>query len=335
MKPQILFLVLVLFLALTAAENNDFYDNTPSVQLKGPAIEIGGEISNPGPVDFSKLPLRSVIVREAIFQDSRQVFVGSYRYQGYSLFDILKERYVEKANKKEFGSVIDLMVVVENSRGEKVVFSWGEIYYPTVRHQLILATRISPILPSKTNDKWPIPEYIKLVCAHDLISERNLERPTKIVVYSCPLSFPIKRDEKNLYSDKIQIMQKNKPPVTIDHLQESLETRIYPSVFYGRGRGFHGIRYFKGTPLKSLLQKNQSFDRNNIRSGYYVVSALDGYRVVISFSELFNRNDQADFLIIDQGKNSEKGRFRLFPAPDFFSDRAVHTIAFIHFLKLN
>lgn len=335
MKPLILLLFLGLVLPLVPVENNDFYDNTPSRDLKGPEISVDGEISNPGPVDLSAVPLRSVIVREAVFQGSHPVFVGSYRYQGHSIFDILKERYVDKRNKKEFGSVIDLLVVVENNRGEKAVFSWGEIYYPTVLHQVIVATRVSPILPSKTNDQWPLPENTKLVCATDMISERNLENPVKITVRSCPLSFKTNRTNKKLYAGEIQIKRENEPVTTIDHLDEDLESRSYPSVFYGRGRGFHGIRFFKGKLLKSLLRENQAFNRTNIRTGYYVVSALDGYRVVISFSELFNRSDQADFLVIDLGRGSEKGRFRLFPTPDFFSDRAVHTMDSIHFLKIN
>lgn len=336
MKWFILFLTIVLCLPLFSVreKNNDFYDNTPSIQLKGPDIEVKGEISNPGKVDFSELPLRSLIVREAVFQDEKQVFIGSYRYQGYSLFDILKERFVDKRNKEEFGSVIDLLVVVENTRGEKTVFSWGEIYYPSVLHRIIVATRVSRIIPSKTKEKWPLPEKIKLVCANDMMSERNLENPIKITVYSSPLSFKIRRNLKTRYSGKMNVIQNHHKRIEIDHLDENLEGRTYPSVFYGRGRGFHGIQFFKGKLLKSLLHQTVAFNRKNIRSGYFVVSAVDGYRVVISFSELFNRNDQVDFLIIDKGEGSKKGRFRLFPAPDFFSDRAVHTIDSIFFRQI-
>ena len=45
---------------------NDFYDNTPSQKLPGTLkIEVAGEVANPGIVDLERLPLRSLIVREA------------------------------------------------------------------------------------------------------------------------------------------------------------------------------------------------------------------------------------------------------------------------------
>jgi hypothetical protein len=87
--------------------------------------------------------------------------------------------------------------------------------------------------------------------------------------------------------------------------------------------------------LKSVLEKDFEFNRKNIRSGYFVISGADGYRIAVSFSELFNRNDQTDFLIIDKGENTKKGRFRLFPAADFFSDRAVYAVQTIRFRNLD
>lgn len=313
-------------------ENNDFYDNTPHIELKGPEIEVEGEILNPGKVNMRGLPLRSVIVREAVFREKQTVFIGSYRYDGYSLFDILKERYINKRNKSEFGSVIDMLVVVENDQGEKAVFSWGEIYYPTVLHRIILARQVARIVPSKTGEKWPLPTSTRLVCANDLLSERNLECPVKIKVMSCALSFETKGTNKKRYSGHIKLFRNEKPISEIREMDNNLQQRTYPSVFYGRGRGFHGVQQFRGKTLHSLLKTHFRVNRENIRTGYFAVSATDGYRIVIGLSELFNRNDQADFLIIDRGKNSEKGRFGLFPTPDFFSDRAIYAIASIHFL---
>ena len=52
----------------------------------------------------------------------------------------------------------------------------------------------------------------------------------------------------------------------------------------------------------------------------------------MSCSELFNRNDQAEFLLLDHGDGSDGGRFAIFPAPDFFSDRALKAVSAIHIL---
>jgi hypothetical protein len=53
----------------------------------------------------------------------------------------------------------------------------------------------------------------------------------------------------------------------------------------------------------------------------------DGYRCTLSYSELFNRNDQQEFLLITTAKNEDGGMFRTFPAADFFSDRAIKSLS--------
>lgn len=63
------------------------------------------------------------------------------------------------------------------------------------------------------------------------------------------------------------------------------------------------------------------------------MAALDGYRVAISYAELFNRNDQQEFLLIETSKDEKGGKFRVFPACDFFSDRAVKALSEIRFEK--
>ena len=71
------------------------------------------------------------------------------------LFDILNEEYIKKANSEEFNPIIDLYIEVESKTGEKVVFSWGEIYYPNNLHKIIIAGSVSRIVPSKTKELWP------------------------------------------------------------------------------------------------------------------------------------------------------------------------------------
>jgi hypothetical protein len=45
---------------------NDFYDNTETFTFTIPEVSIGGEIANPGIVDFSSLSRHSVIVKETL-----------------------------------------------------------------------------------------------------------------------------------------------------------------------------------------------------------------------------------------------------------------------------
>lgn len=320
---------------VNSEENNDFYDNSKTYPLELPEVRVEGEVSNPGSVDFSGLSRHSVIVRETFLDGSgKPSFTGAYRYDGYSLFDILKERYVSKKNKDEFSPVIDLLVLVENEDGEKAVFSWGEIFYPDNLHRILVATGVSPIIPTKSREQWPVPETGKLVCAVDMISERNISNPSKITVMTQPLRFEVDRDLDPLYSEKVKVHIKGRPVNDITSLEDYGRSREYPAVFYGRGRGFHGLRHFRGKLLKNILKKDLRISSDNLRRGYFCVSAADGYRITMTFSEIFNRNDHADFIMTDQGVGTDGGRFLLYPAPDFFSDRAVKAITDIYFRRM-
>lgn len=328
-----IFLFLFLISSLFAQNNNDFYDDTATSILQGPQeIEIVGEISNAGKVTISKLPLRSVIVRETSWENDKLQFIGAYRYDGHSLFDILKEKFVNKINAKEFESVIDLMVVVENAAGERVVLSWGEIFYPQILHRIIIATAVSPIIPSKTKEQWPIPQETKLIVSGDLLTLRNISQPSKIRIISSPLSFKCNRNLQPLYSDRITVWDGEKKEIAkLDEIPSGYEKRTFPSVFFGRGKGYHGREDFCGVLLQDVLRKSIPFSPENLKLGYLTIAGIDGYRVVITFGELFNRNDYADFLLLDKGKDSDGGRFSIFPAPDFFSDRAIKAIREIHY----
>lgn len=337
MKKTILLAFLFLSFALAGfgQENNDFYDNTPQKNLAGTlSVEVLGEVANPGFVDLASLPRRSLIVREARTGSEGLAFVGSYRYDGTSLFDILKEKVVAKKNEAEMSSVIDLLVAVENAQGDKVVLSWGEIYYPTALHRILIADRVAPIIPSETKENWPLPDAMRLVCGNDLISERILEAPTRITVFSAPVHPAGKKGQKPLYAAAIQLVGADGRVSPFKGIAAKAERRIFPAVFYGRGKGFHGIQRFSGALLAEALQGSVPLNPETLRRGYLVAAAVDGYRIAMSCSELFNRNDQAEFLLVDRGRNADGGRYAIFPAPDFFSDRAVKAVSHVYFLSL-
>jgi len=311
-------------------ENNDFYDNEPSYRLRTPEIYVEGEIAEKGLVNFAQLPVRSLIVKEATLVDGEVKFIGAYRFDGYSLFDILKERVLKKKNQEEFPPPLDLYVEIENAKGEKVVASWGELVYPNKLNRIIVATSVSRIIPSKTKEQWPIPEVSQMVFAEDLLAERNLSEPIKITVRSATHSFPINRKLKPLYSNNIKFYQAGKPIGELFELDTRLPTQSYKNIFYGRGRGLHKISEFSGTEMRSILAKYYSTEKDILQRGLFTVAAADGYRVVISASELFNRNDQSEFLIVDRGED-EGGKFLIFPAPDYLSDRGIKAVSEVHF----
>jgi len=311
---------------------NNFYDNTPVFKLPVVDLYIDGEVGNPGKVDFSKLEVHSVFVKETLLDSTgTDNFVGAYRYDGYSLFDILNSIVLKKANAKEFNPIIDIYVEIVNDKGDKVVFSWGEIYYPGNLNRILIATGVSRIVPSKTKDLWPLPAESRIIAGTDLITERNISKPVRITVKSFPRSFAVTRGLSPMYSGDFTLFDGDKKLAVISPLVDKPVT--YNTIFYGRGRGIHSTSPFAGALLKDVIQKYYPLTRQNLKSGIVCLSALDGYRCAISYSELFNRNDQQEFLLIRTKPNEDGGLFRVFAASDFFSDRAIKSLTGIYLLN--
>ena len=336
-KPIRIACLLLLFAAVAAvagSENNDFYDDTELHDLRGPAIVIDGEVAEPGPARTDGLPLRMLMRREAVIDGEGDRFVGAYRYDGWSLFDLLRETVVEKSNEEEFGRVIDLLVVVSNDRGEKVVLSWGEIFYPTTPHRIMIATRVARIVPSKTGEQWPLPETTRLVVAGDLHTERSIEEPSRVTVVSQPLSFPDRRDVEPLYSESIRVVRGGGTIGMIAPPLPAVPEGSYRGIYYGRGRGFHAAATFRGPLLAGFLSPYLPIDRDLLRRGYIVIAAPDGYRVTVSCAELLDRNDGNEFLLLDRGAGEYGGRFSIHPPMDFFSDRGVKAVSSIYLMMV-
>jgi hypothetical protein len=320
----------VIQLVDTADKTNNFYDNTETVALAVSGLTIEGEIANPGNVDFSSLPVHSIIVKETLLDSTGgDKFVGAYRYNGYSLFDILNTSIIQKANSKEFNPIIDLYVEIENAKGEKVVFSWGEIYYPNNLHKILIANSVARIVPSKTKDLWPLPASSKIVAGNDLITERNIYDPVKITVKTYPKSFAVTRGMSPMFSTEFKLFNNDKFLAAVAPKTEKENITFY-SIFYGRGKGIHSTSPFTGLLLKDVIGKYYPVSQINLRTGILCLVGKDGYRCAVSYSELFNRNDQQEFLLHRSEPNEDGGLFRVFAACDFFSDRAIKSVSEIH-----
>lgn len=315
----------------TVDATNNFYDNADTYTLKTNGVEVLGEISNPGKVDFSKLPLRSIIVKETVFGENGDSFKGAFRYDGYSLYDILNERHLDKKNADKFKPIIDLFVEVENEKGEKVVISWGELFYPNHLHEIIIATKVMRIVPSKTNELWELPAESKLVVSSDLITERNISKPTKITVKSYNKDLKVEKGKDPLFSPTVDVILENEKVETLTQNPTNIPEQKLHTIFYGRGRGIHSTQPFTGVSLKNYFADKVEMSQKALREGIFVVAADDGYRGVFTYSEICNRNDQAEVLLICRPELENNGIFRLFPSCDFFSDRAIKGINSIYY----
>ncbi len=311
----------------TTNASNDFYDNAEVYNLNSlNNIQIDGEIENPGTIQFADFPLQDVIVKETLIAENDEEFTGAFRYYGYSLYDILNYAKINKKNNNEFKPIVDLYVEIENHKGEKVNVSWGEIYFPNHLKEIIIATKVMRITPYKTNELWDLPTESKLIIPSDLFTERNISNPTKITVKSFDKSFETIKGLKPLYSPKIDIYANDKLIETLTSNPKDLQNETFHTIFYGRGRGLHSTKPFTGVLLKELLAKHVNLNQENIQEGLVTIVAKDGYRVVYTFSEIMNRNDQSEVLLTCNPELKDKGIFRIIPTCDFFSDRAIKGI---------
>ncbi len=333
MKKTALTLFMLAFIITAGAQTNDFYDDAPTNPLKGARkILVTGEVQKEVTVDISRLPLHSITVKETTLSDSAAGFTGAYRYDGYSLYDILDKVVLKKKNEAEFPPIIDLYVEVTNDGGESVIFSWGEIYYPVNRHRLLIATSVARIVPSKAKDLWPLPVETKIVAGNDLITSRNISNPVKITVKSLDSKYAINKGMTPLFSETMRICVNGKQRGIMTELPENVENETVQTVFYGRGMGIHGTSPFSGAMLSGVLKGHFRTSAGALRQGMVVIAGADGYRAAFTLSEIVNRNDQQEVLLIGSNNYDGAGRFSLFPAGDFFSDRAIKAIMEIDLL---
>lgn len=312
---------------------NNFYDNTETFALPVMDLIINGEISNPGKVNFEEFPLHSVIVKETLLDSAGgDRFVGAYRYDGYSLFDILNKRILNKINSAEFNPIIDLYVEIENAMGEKVVFSWGEIYYPGNLHNIIIASGVSRIVPSRTKELWPLPAKSKIVAGNDLVTERNIADPVKITVKSIRKSFPVVKGMSPMYCAEFKLFNGDEQLAVLAPGSDK-EAVTFNTIFYGRGKGIHSTSPFTGLMLKDVLAEYYPVSKVSMQTGMFCFTAKDGYRCAVSYSELFNRNEQKEVLLIKTKPGEDGGLYRIFVAADFFSDRAIKSVSEIHLIQ--
>jgi hypothetical protein len=189
---------------------------------------------------------------------------------------------------------------------------------------------VSRIVPSRTKDLWVLPTESRIVAGNDLISERNISSPVKITIKSFPKTFKIIKGLSPMFSKEVLLFDHDKPVGSITDFPAASSEVTYNTIFYGRGRGIHSTEPFSGLMLKEILSTVYPLSYENIKHGIMCISAKDGYRCALTYSEIFNRNDQQEFLIVKSGPGEDGGLFRVFAAGDFFSDRAIKSVSEIY-----
>ncbi len=318
-------------------DGNSMYHQGEPVRLNSGAIEVLGELKEPGRVVFRRQIKREVFIRETrIDADGRQQFAGAYRYRGYSLFDLLHPFEYQKKNVEEFRPGTDLYVVVENDLGETVVFSFSEIFHTAKPHQILIAIEMAPIEPYRAEVNYPMGDTWKLVSAGDLYAERHLENPVRIYVHSFDKqNYPINRDLDPLFSESLLVKIEENPVIEINKQYAAhIKPHTYHTVFYGMGMGYHHNPTFTGPYLHELLEQHIKLtDPELLRHGLVCFAGIDGYRAVFSFSQLFNRIDQSPPILAIPDDPSDGGYYRVFLPDAFYADYSVKALSNLYIYR--
>ncbi|MDP3583036.1 MAG: hypothetical protein Q8S39_13970, partial [Ignavibacteria bacterium] len=226
---------------------------------------------------------------------------------------------------------VDLYVIVENDNGDKAVFSWGELFYAKDNFKTVVTKSIRAINPSKMKMKWPLPEAPVLVSGNDAFNFRTISNPTKITIKSFVGTYSKERI-KEKYTPEFTVKSTSGNVVVKDIV--GIEKRKFRGLGYGHGMGWKGSDEVEGFVFKDVLKSYIAIDEKQIAATVLCVSAKDGYRVTYSLSEIANRNDMNDFLLIEENGSLEKGKYNLFATPDFFVDRNVRSVERIEILNV-
>ena len=349
MKQIIIFLIAIIFAscemipdAFTGAskkydkKGNSMYHRADDAEMTSGELMVVGEVKSPGKIDLDNFYKREIFVKEVLAKEADSLqFVGAYRYRGYSLFDLLNSFVAEKKNREQFRPEVDLYVIVENDKGERVVFSWGEVFHDNNPHQILIATESSPIKPYKKEVEYPTNKEWKLVAGNDFYSYRTLQNPTKVTVKSFDKKeYAINKGMKPAYSPKVDVFLSGSNLLTINQIEKSDILRKYNSAFYGMGMGYHNNPNFQGIELQTVLHEVlETLNYSWFRKGLLCFVGIDGYRSVYSYSELFNRVDQQQAILAIPENPLENGYYRIYHPSKFWADYSVSGLKEIFLFK--
>ena len=307
-------------------------------------ISITGEVKQPLYItmnDLKKFDSDWVRLNE-VTKDKK--FHGVFYFHGPSLQTLLDFAGVRK-EESAFPKLVDLAIVVRNKKGEQVVLSWGEVFYrnpadillgidvtPIMPHKLgnpAFAQEIAPSMVNQLKRKVGLPA---LVVANDFYTDRCIEDVTTIEVVNLHLSLPGKKGA-SIFSPQFTVIAGKGKSLEVKELSSYPQATL-SAKSVGEGKGFHGLKSYKGVSLTCLLEKaGITSDLNSV----IIASAPDGYRSLLSYGELFLGHSGGEVMIADSEDNQplkKNGAFMLVLPNDLAADRWVKSVDRVEVITL-
>ncbi|MBN2538573.1 MAG: hypothetical protein JXB09_00835 [Deltaproteobacteria bacterium] len=310
--------------------------------LPGKDVQITGEVAQTvylSAKDLARFECSEVRLNE-VSRDGR--YHGAFYYRGPTLRSLLEFAGIKK-KAPDFNKDLDLAIVVKDKKGQKIVVSWGEIFYQNPSN-IIIAFEACPIIPHHEKSKIPKKYHSwleqlerevgfpKLVLACDFYSDRSLEGIASIEVVDLHPEVSQEKQEV-LFAPQFTVSGYGVKSMSFDALPPINRTEIlFKEV--GDGQGYHGLKLFEGVSLAQLLE--EAGIQPDLDSAI-ILSAPDGYRTLLSYGELFMSPAGKNIIIGDmmaREKVKRRGCFFLVTPDDLSADRQVKSVQKIEVISL-
>ncbi|HSV96959.1 MAG TPA: hypothetical protein VLM75_08505 [Spirochaetota bacterium] len=267
-------------------------------------------------------------------------FMGTYRYSGIPVLHILEGVAVKKPEKAAFDRPLDMIVTFENADGGRVHFSYGELTMTDDSDPVVLAFDRKELVPSKPKKDEPYKwnahreniKGLRLVCAAEPDTGRYLDDVKRISISEVEVDnslLPVMKKGEKCVSASLTVLAGGKAkPVRLDGVERAA---VKGWVRTGHGQGYKGISNAEGYSLASLLVKN--FPGCGPKN-FFLFVACDGYRSLLSGTEIFRTADGRGMMLIDKmdGKKPAAGPM-LGPVNDYYVDRDVWGLSHIMLIE--
>jgi len=211
--------------------------------------------------------------------------IGVYHFKGVLLRDILEKAGMKHVRKYEPGVYIKVI----GEGGREVVFSFGEIFYSSIGRSTLIAYE-------KDDRGIDAGDGLgELVVATDLRSGRFIKGVREIRVERVDIKMNVyEENKKNIIqppTSELILTDKrtNKSlRISLEELKKMDVLNVEEAILTGDCVGFHGVYSFKGTALRSLLERIGVDPFSGAYDRYVVVSSENGFSATFSFGEIFN-----------------------------------------------
>jgi len=220
-------------------------------------------------------------LREKQAPADAEEFIDTANFEGVLLRDILEKAGMK--HKKKYEPAVFFRVRGEG--GREIVFSFGEIMYSSIGRSTLLAYR---------KDGKPT-RSLQLVVSNDIRNGRRLSNVNEVTVERLKIEMKVYDERKKgivqpptTELEVLDIKSGKSCTVVLTDLLELPEIMVDEKVQIGDCEGFHGIYSYRGTLLRSLLEKRGFMAQPLDYSRYVGITSKNGFSATYSFGELFN-----------------------------------------------